>query len=204
MYRNKTLCSELGEFPDKWSRHTPLPPPRHFAEAYELTLAAMKLIKSGNRLLAIQALQNPLEIEIKNWYIEHGRMSGDHRFRVLGGLADSKYQGPLDPVKSVNKIEQKVYLRDSYKCKYCSNSVLSAQTLKQIEEALGLENFAVLANSNKSRHGFIYTIRATADHVTPHNRGGLTSMDNLVTACWSCNYGKGGYSLKEIALDDPR
>lgn len=29
------------------------------------------------------------------------------------------------------------------------------------------------------------------DHVNPRSRGGADSLDNLVTACWECNRGKG-------------
>jgi hypothetical protein len=36
------------------------------------------------------------------------------------------------------------------------------------------------------------------DHVTPVAGGGLTTADNLVTACEACNQGKGARSLGEV------
>jgi hypothetical protein len=40
--------------------------------------------------------------------------------------------------------------------------------------------------------------------VVHHAAGGLTNAENLVTACWSCNFGKADYTLEEIGLEDPR
>ncbi len=42
------------------------------------------------------------------------------------------------------------------------------------------------------------------DHVIPYARGGGNGPDNLVTACWPCNFGRGSYSLEEVGLADPR
>ena len=204
MCRNKSVCSELGENPDNWSFFSPLPPPVGFSEAHEIIQSVIELISFGKIDLALEALHTSLEQEIKSWYQEHGQMSGSHRFRALGGVGEPTYEGPTDPIKSVSKFEDSVYARDSFRCKYCSNPVLDVKVLKGIEKTLGADNFAVSANSNEGRHGFIYILRATVDHVIPHNRGGLTSMDNLITSCWSCNYGKSGYTLQEIALEDPR
>ena len=59
-----------------------------------------------------------------------------------------------------------------------------------MEKLLGSEHFKAAGRSNKIRHGISLTFRATADHVVPISHGGRTSMDNLVTSCWNCNYGK--------------
>ena len=204
MCRGSAVCTELGSNPVSWARHSPLPPPSRFVRAHEVILSVLELIERGETDAAIVALQIPLADEVKSWYIEHGQMSGEHRFKGLGGIAEPTYGGARDPVKSVGRFEEQVYLRDNYFCQYCSFPVFHPKVLKGIESALGRENFSVSANSNEERHGFIYTIRATADHVVPHNKGGRTELENLVTSCWSCNYGKSGYALAEINLDDPR
>ena len=54
------------------------------------------------------------------------------------------------------------------------------------------------------RHGIKMCFSATLDHVQPINLGGSNEADNLVTACWCCNYGKGEYSLEQLGLLDPR
>jgi hypothetical protein len=50
---------------------------------------------------------------------------------------------------------------------------------------------------------FLY-VSATLDHVVPHSYGGSNEPENLVTACWPCNFGRGGYLLRQMGLKDPR
>ena len=40
----------------------------------------------------------------------------------------------------------------------------------------------------------------TVDHVVPRSRGGLTSWDNVVTACRECNHRKGGRTPEEANM----
>jgi 5-methylcytosine-specific restriction endonuclease McrA len=204
MCRKNLNCIELGVDPTKWDRGSPLPPPKHFGRAHDVLLDVFALLEKREISGAIRALQTPLAEEIKVWYIEHGQMSGDHRFTGLGAVKEFDFYDELDSLKSVTSIEEEIYLRDELLCKYCSNQLFRPKDLARIELAVGKENFAVSAKSNEGRHGFVYTQRATVDHVLPHNRGGRTTSDNLVTSCWSCNYGKSGYTIAEIGLDDPR
>jgi 5-methylcytosine-specific restriction endonuclease McrA len=44
---------------------------------------------------------------------------------------------------------------------------------------------------------------ATLDHVVPLSLGGRTNESNLVTCCWSCNYGKANYTVEQIGIDNP-
>jgi len=204
MCRKSASCTELGTNPANWNRNSPLPPPRHFSKAHEVLLDVIALLDKGQLSGAIEALDSPLAVEIKTWYVEHGQMSGEHRYKGLGSNSDAILYKKVVPAESISPFEEQVYARDGYICQYCSNPVFRPKDLMRIEHALGKSHFAVSAKSNLERHGFIYTQRATADHVVPHNRGGETSLDNLVTSCWSCNYGKSGYTLWEIGLDDPR
>jgi 5-methylcytosine-specific restriction endonuclease McrA len=72
-----------------------------------------------------------------------------------------------------------------------------------MEKLLGSENFKAAGRSNKIRHGISLTFRATADHVVPISHGGRTSLDNLVTSCWNCNYGKYNALLEQMNLENP-
>jgi hypothetical protein len=40
--------------------------------------------------------------------------------------------------------------------------------------------------------------------VLPFRRGGSNDLDNLVTACGPCQYGRGHWLLQECDLEDPR
>ena len=53
-------------------------------------------------------------------------------------------------------------------------------------------------------HGAFYAMTASIDHVVPHCAGGTNEETNLVTACWSCQFGKERHSLEELGLLDPR
>jgi 5-methylcytosine-specific restriction endonuclease McrA len=47
----------------------------------------------------------------------------------------------------------------------------------------------------------------TVDHVTPRSQGGLTTWDNVVTACRECNHRKGGRTPEQanmLLLSRPR
>jgi 5-methylcytosine-specific restriction endonuclease McrA len=44
---------------------------------------------------------------------------------------------------------------------------------------------------------------ATLDHVTPWSLGGRTDESNLVTSCWSCNYGKANFTVEQIGIRNP-
>jgi len=44
----------------------------------------------------------------------------------------------------------------------------------------------------------------TLDHVLPKSRGGITSWDNLVTACRRCNARKGDYTPEEAYMKLPK
>lgn len=164
----------------------------------------MKLINENDIESAIDLIDINLEVKIKNWFVIHAQNSGEQRFRNLGHKKESKVDFEVDPVRSVSRFEAEVYARDNLRCRYCQNKLLPLNSLKIIERALGKDIFNVSGNTNQLRHGYVYVVRATADHVVPHNRGGRTNLENLVTSCWACNYGKGGYTLEEIGLDDPR
>ncbi len=40
----------------------------------------------------------------------------------------------------------------------------------------------------------------TVDHIVPRSRGGLTSWENVVTACRECNHRKGGRTPEEASM----
>ena len=54
-----------------------------------------------------------------------------------------------------------------------------------------------------SRHGIIHATWPVADHVVPWNMGGATNLSNLVTSCGACNYGKDGFTCKQLGITDP-
>jgi hypothetical protein len=94
------------------------------------------------------------------------------------------------------------YSRDHYRCRYCGLGLVSVELLKAYEAAVGNPYFA--ATAKNSSHGAALVFRATYDHVDPLNCGGLHDLSNLVTSCYSCNFGKAGFTTQQLGLDDPR
>jgi hypothetical protein len=68
---------------------------------------------------------------------------------------------------------------------------------------VGADVFGV-GRENKRRHGAALVVWAQLDHVLPYKQGGRTSLDNIVTSCWACNYGKDRFSTSQLGLEDPR
>jgi HNH endonuclease len=129
-------------------------------------------------------------------------MSGTFRNRHFG-RSKPEATLPLDPIASPQKLARDVFRRDGYRCRYCGMRLVPKDVFEAFSRVVGREAFRA-TGTNLERHGVVLAFRANADHVVPWNLGGRTEMDNLVSACWSCNYGKAGFTLDQIGVTDPR
>jgi 5-methylcytosine-specific restriction endonuclease McrA len=130
-------------------------------------------------------------------------MSGWHyRVKALKKPKPKKYTGVLEKNKSFAKYEAQVYQRDGYSCGYCGIRVIDTKALLKMEKIVGKKYFKV-KGKNIERHGVALVLRATIDHIKPLSHGGRTRVDNLITSCWSCNYGKLNATLEQLGLDNP-
>src|SRR5207302_543271 len=96
-----------------------------------------------------------------------------------------------------------MFKRDGYRCRYCGVRLFPKYVLVAFQQAVGTDLFP-MGKGNRDRHGAAVVFIATYDHVVPCNRGGLNSLENLVTSCWSCQFGKYNWTLQQLGLDDPR
>ncbi len=199
--RGFKFCSELGDNPAGWSKLAPLPPPEFFESELDQFCVAAKHILAGNLEDGISALGSIRNNELNWWLHEHGQMSGIHRNRILA-IEEPPYSGPIDK-RPLNKVEETVFSRDNYRCRYCGVRVLSKQALKAVESAAGKGTFLCSSNS-KNDHGIVVVFKAVADHVVPTRCGGRIDPDNLVTSCQACNYGKWHFTLRQLGIADPR
>ncbi len=76
--------------------------------------------------------------------------------------------------------------------------------LKQARDRMRTSLPGAIPWSGEGYHAAFHALTATLDHVVPHADGGGNDADNIVTTCWPCNFGRGGYSLAEFGLIDPR
>jgi hypothetical protein len=96
-----------------------------------------------------------------------------------------------------------VFERDFYSCRYCGLKLVDKAVLVAFERAVGISVFCI-RGTNAQQHGVVHAFKIVADHVVPHRRGGRTDLDNLVTACPGCNYGKEAFTLEQLGISDPR
>lgn len=205
MCQRKVYCSLLGEDSKKWSRECPLPKPDFFEEALNTFIKAFSYAINGDIQSAISHLQQIPDSELKEWFIEHGQMSGwHHRVKALNLPKPPKYVGELDNPAISSQLLSEVFLRDNNHCRYCGTRVINAKALAKFSKILGSDYFVASGNSNLKRHGIALNFKATADHVVPIKSGGRTNIHNLVTSCWGCNYGKLNATFEQMGLDDPR
>jgi 5-methylcytosine-specific restriction endonuclease McrA len=101
----------------------------------------------------------------------------------------------------------RVYARDHYQCRYCGERVILTAVMRLMSR-LYPELFPYHPNwKADSTHPAFVSRSATLDHVQSIADGGdPVALDNLVTACWSCNRRKGDFHPAELgwSLVEPR
>jgi len=94
-----------------------------------------------------------------------------------------------------------LFARDGWRCRFCGCRVVPPKARAAMGEALP---GAIPWSEAEGFHGAFYAISASVDHIVPHSMGGINDEENLVTACWPCQFGRGAWSLEEVGLLDPR
>lgn len=92
--------------------------------------------------------------------------------------------------------------RDGWRCRFCGVRVVVPAARKVLSAAA--PDALCWQEPTEGMHAAFLYASATLDHVVPHSYGGSNDPENLVTACWPCNFGRGGYLLQQMGLKDPR
>lgn len=195
------LCILLGPDMSQWDRFAPLRPPEWHRVALRHFASAVALASEGRRSESIERLALVRGDELSRFFIDHAQNAWRARLKFAGLKPPPKEGG--ESLRYSSRVEREVYERDGYVCRYCDSPVVTGAVLKAYSRVVGADAFPTGA-TNRDRHGAALVFRATADHVRPRSGGGTDSIENLVTACWPCNYGKGSCSLESLRLDDPR
>ena len=195
------FCSELGRDSSSWSSDAPLKKPDWIKDSFELLVDAITYASAGKVNLARSILKNSKDLEMRTWYNVHAQNIAQWRFDTFKVKSPDPVL-PLDPVKTFSKFESKLFARDNYKCQYCSDYVVPKKVFKKANLLIGSACLP-LGLTNMTRSGFYLIFVATLDHVIPWSLGGRTDESNLVTSCWSCNYGKANFTVEQIGIKNP-
>ena len=99
-------------------------------------------------------------------------------------------------------IEYEIYSRDGWTCRFCDSKVISKKARAVFIKLFPEETRWHLPEFQK--HSALYAMSSSLDHVVPHSRGGKNEIENFVTACYCCQFGRGQWTLEETELEDPR
>ncbi len=111
-------------------------------------------------------------------------------------------------IKKVNKrmppaaIVREVYERDFWACRWCDTPVIADKPIKAVHKLFPATFHK--GTTNDSMHGLMLSSRVSLDHVLPHSFGGTNEIENLVTSCWPCQFGRGNDLIERLGLIDPR
>lgn len=199
------MCRESDSCPYVFPRHTPVSSPAIRPEVFDTYFSSF--VTTVLEIIGSRAPKNePLlawskERELNEWFTNHAQMASTYRKKV------SIHQKPHGTVKDQTPLTAKtikiVNQQDNYRCRYCGNSVLPSRFFTKLTKIVGPERFRSVG-TNIARHGIKLVFSATADHLVPRSDGGKTDFDNLVTACWPCNYGKANFTLEELGMLSPK
>jgi hypothetical protein len=200
--KGRSFCSELGEDSSLWSKEAPLPKPNWITDSFQAFSESLELISEDRLIEAKSLLKNSPDLEMREWFSVHAQNTGAWRSKAFGIPAPAPIV-PLDANTRFDKFEAPLFARDNFRCSYCSCEVLPKKEFRKVNLVLGPDALP-MGNSNATRSGFYVMFVATLDHVLPLSRGGRTDETNLVTCCWSCNYGKANFTVEQLGLSDPR
>jgi 5-methylcytosine-specific restriction endonuclease McrA len=200
MCKGTQVCSELGNLPHLWSREAPLPPPPWFKVELEKFTQAILAAAGGDLNRSLDLLRQVRGDDLRRWYLVHGQNTAAFRNRHFRRAR----VGPKIECRATvsETVKAELFMRDRYRCRYCGLGLVSLHVMKLFSEIVGKSSFS--ATEKNASHGAALVFRPTPDHVVPLNCGGRNTLDNLVTACYSCNFGKYHYTLEQLGLDDPR
>lgn len=195
------FCSELGKDSSYWSANAPLEKPEWIKDSFQILVDAITQASAGKVELARSILKNSRDLEMRTWYHVHAQNVAKWRFDTFK-IETPEPILPLDPENRFSKFESKLFARDNYKCRYCADPVIPKKVFEKAQSLIGSTDLP-LGRTNLTRSGFYLMFVATLDHVIPWSLGGRTDETNLVSSCWSCNYGKANFTVEQIGIRNP-
>jgi hypothetical protein len=183
---------DLASGDRRWSVHTPIP-------GLDLAMTAMEgaviAIVAGDVDAAQQllALANRADVRV-------------HFAVIAGPVRDSRPKRVQKPAHGIPMprvaVRRAVYARDGWRCRFCQTRLIDPEAAARLRR-LSPDAFH-WGTRNADRHSVLLALRATPDHVLPRCCGGTNDLDNLVTACGCCQFGRGDATLEQLGISGIR
>jgi hypothetical protein len=198
----RKLAELLGTDSNRWPKHCLIEYPVAFDKQVDLVALAMQLAvtdRAGARKL-VRSIDAEL---MKRWFIDVALQSGFWRAEHVG-KANRRNTNTKRARKSIGqKRLEGLFDRDHWRCRYCGIRIAgNRKHFKRFAEQLDLPEL-VRGRTDETRHGLYVLMMASYDHLVPHNQGGTDDDNNLVTVCWSCQFGRFRFSLEQLGLRPP-
>jgi len=199
--REFALNFVLETNPSAWPSHCLIPYPAEFDSEIDKIEQALQLAntypdQSRNLVKTIDSEA------MKRWFIDVALKSGAWRAKYSGVSGVDAKNSRRRKAISQMRLEA-LFERDKWRCRYCGIRLAgNRKHFKNFAKAIRIPEL-VSGRTDESRHGVYLMLMASYDHVKPHSEGGSNDDSNLVTSCWSCQFGKYKYSLKELGLQNP-
>lgn len=190
-------AKNVGELRDCFA-----PPIPETALAIDLLDRAADALISGRSSEAAALIVEADMVELWDYFqkIAAKTIPEVHRIRTdLGAPPRRNGTGSRMPSEA-NK--QQFYRMDGWRCRFCGVRVINPKAAKILNQLFPIE--ARLGSRNRDYHTAFLVLLASPDHVVPYQRGGTSELENMVTACQVCQYGRNHFTLEEVGFTDPR
>ena len=199
--RKFALNFVLETNPSTWPSHCLIPYPEEFDSQIDKLGKALKLANTDPDQ-SHDIVKSIDSDEMKRWFIDVALKSGAWRAKY-SGVSDSDLKRTRRRKAISQSRLENLFERDKWRCRYCGIRVAgNRKHFKKFAEAIRMPEL-VSGRTDENRHGIYLMLMASYDQVKPHSEGGSNDDSNLVTACWSCQFGKYKYSLKKLRLQNP-
>lgn len=177
-------------------------------EIFEAAILLEKAVEAhlaGNGNEARTCLRQSNMAAIRNWSESiWGKTNPDiHKFKVLPTSPPHLSSDARPKPRMPNSVTKKLIIeRDGYHCRFCGIPVVPPEIRQKIRQCY--PDVVPWERNNIGQHAALQCMWLQFDHILPNQRGGDSSIENLVITCGPCNFGRMMWTVEESGLIDPR
>lgn len=97
--------------------------------------------------------------------------------------------------------KKQIIERDGYHCRFCGIPVIPPDVRQKIRVCY--PTALLWERNNVGQHAAFQCMWLQYDHLLPNQRGGDSSLDNVIITCAPCNFGRMMWTIEEAGLTNP-